>query len=129
VPPFFFVSLNLKLKNFSHRLSSKMSSSSFPVRLLTRSRTEESLPATIQLSTFDGGVAEIILDYGRAVGGIPFFETANVQGNDCKATLEIIYSETRAGIEKEKGMPSTPQNQSLSDVKQAMDHSYYSPTQ
>jgi hypothetical protein len=82
-----------------------MSTSSFPVKLLNKSRTEESLPTAIQLSTFDGGVSEIILDYGRAVGGIPFFETANVQSEDGKATLEIIYSETRAGIEKEKGTP------------------------
>lgn len=41
------------------------------------------------------------------MGGIPFFETANVGSEDGVATLEIIYSETRAGIDKEKGMPTT----------------------
>lgn len=67
-------------------------------------RKEEPLPSPIQLSTFEGGVSELTLDYGRAVGGIPFFEVANVQSENDIAELEIIYSETRAGIEKEKGM-------------------------
>ena len=44
------------------------------------------------------------------MGGIPFFETANVGSEDGVATLEIIYSETRAGIDKEKGMPTTSRN-------------------
>jgi hypothetical protein len=88
-------------------MSSKISTSSFPVKVLTKSGTEGPLPSIIQLSTSHGGVSEIILDYGRAVGGIPFFETANVGSEDGVATLEIIYSETRAGIDKEKGMPTT----------------------
>jgi hypothetical protein len=79
-------------------------SSSVPVRFLTKSSTEKPVPQTIELSTFDGGVSEIILDYGRAAGGIPFFEMANVQCEDGVATLEVIYSETRAGIDKEKGI-------------------------
>jgi hypothetical protein len=89
-----------------------MLTSSVPVRLLNGSGAEAQLSSTIQLSTLDGGVSEIILDYGRAVGGIPFFETANVEIEDGVATLEITYSETRAGIDKEKGMSSTFQSQS-----------------
>jgi hypothetical protein len=83
-----------------------MSTSSFPVKLLNQERREEVLPSTIQLSTFNGGVTELILDYGRAVGGIPFFEAADVQTENGTVELEITYSETRAGIEKEKGMCS-----------------------
>jgi len=84
------------------------SSSSFPISFWTKSDTDKTpVPQPIQLSTFDGGVSEIMLDYGRAVGGIPFFETANVQSSDGAASLEIIYSETRAGIDKEKGMVAT----------------------
>ena len=79
-------------------------SSSVPVRFWTKSSTEKPVPQTIDLSTFDGGVSEIILDYGRAVGGIPFFETADVQSENGAATLEVIYTETRAVIDKEKGI-------------------------
>jgi hypothetical protein len=82
-------------------------SSSVPVRFWTKSSTEKPVPQTIQLSTFDGGVSEIILDYGRAVGGIPFFETADVQSENGAAALEVVYSETRAGIDKEKGTLAT----------------------
>ncbi|KAE9365871.1 glycoside hydrolase family 78 protein [Stipitochalara longipes BDJ] len=84
-------------------MATSSSSSSFPVRLWTKSGTEQPLPQTIQLSTLAGGVSELILDYGRAVGGIPFFETANVKSEDGAAALETIYSETRAGIDKGKG--------------------------
>ena len=81
------------------------SSSSFPVSFWTKSDADKSpVPGTIQLSTLDGGVSELILDYGRAVGGIPFFETADVQSEDSTAVLEIIYSETRAGIDNKKGI-------------------------
>ena len=109
-------------------MSSKISTSSFPVKVLTKSGTEGPLPSTIQLSTSHGGVSEIILDYGRAVGGIPFFETANV-GSEGVATLEIIYSETRAGVDKEKGIPTTFETEFLANSQQAMDHSCYFPTQ
>ena len=81
-----------------------MSLSSFPGKVFNISGTEEPLPTTVQLSTLDGGVSHIILDYGRAVGGIPFFETTHVQSQEGTALLEITYSETRAGIEEEKGM-------------------------
>jgi hypothetical protein len=85
-----------------------MSTSSFPVKVMTILGKEVQLPTTIQLSTLDGGVSRIILDYGRAVGGIPFFETAHVHSEEGTALLEITYSETRAGIEKEKGTSSHP---------------------
>jgi hypothetical protein len=85
-----------------------MSTSSFPIKVLNTSGREEPLPTTIQLSTITGGALQIILDYGRAVGGIPFFETANVNSEEGIALLEVTYSETRAGIEKEKGMRSGP---------------------
>lgn len=86
----------------SLNITKATNSSSSPVRLWNKSGTEELVPAAIQLSSLDG-VSEIILDYGRAVGGISFFETANVQSEDATLTLEVTYSETRAGIEKEKG--------------------------
>jgi hypothetical protein len=86
-----------------------MSASSFPTQVLNLSGIEEPLPTTIQLSTCNGGISQIILDYGRAVGGIPFFETAHVHSEEGTALLEITYSETRAGIEKEKGTSPTLQ--------------------
>ncbi len=94
-----------------------MSISSFPVKFLNQSETEQSIPATIQLSTLKGGVSEVILDYGRAVGGIPFFETANVQSEGEAAILEVTYSETRAGIDKEKGMTATVPNGVLANFR------------
>ncbi len=85
-----------------------MPASSFPVKVLNILGTEGPLPTTIRLSTLDGGVSHIILDYGRAVGGITFFETAHVHSEEGTALLDITYSETRAGIEKEKGIYSYP---------------------
>jgi alpha-L-rhamnosidase len=84
------------------------SSSSFPVQFWNKSGTEQTL-STIQLPTLKNGISELILDYGHAVGGIPFFETANVQSESGTVMLEVTYSETRAGIDKEKGMYSTSQ--------------------
>jgi hypothetical protein len=119
-----------KSKKSPKQRKSKMATSSFPVKVLNKSGTEELLPTTIQLSTIDGGVTEIILDYGRAVGGIPFFETANVESEDGAATLGITYSETRAGIDKEKGMRGALSDpEFLANSPQAMDHSYYFQTQ
>ena len=106
-----------------------MSASSFPVNVLNKSGREEPLPSIIQLSTLDDGASKIILDYGRAVGGMPFFETTYVKSEDGAATLEITYSETRAGIDKEKGIPTTFQPRELANSWQAMGHSYYFLTQ
>jgi hypothetical protein len=104
------------------------SSSSFPVKSWNKSGTEQPL-STIQLSTLENGISELILDYGHAVGGIPFFETANVQSGSGTVTLEVIYSETRAGIDKEKGLFITSQCGIASDFRQAMDHFFYFRTQ
>jgi hypothetical protein len=103
-------------------MSNLNSSSSFPVKLWNKSKTEQPIPNNIQLSTFDNGVSQIILDYGRVVGGIPFFETTNVQSDGDTAILEITYSESRAGIDKEKGTLSTSSSQYTSNCKQAMGH-------
>jgi len=93
---------NLPVLLFRMATSNRLSS--FPVSFWTKSDTDKTpVPDTIKLSTLEGGVSELILDYGRAVGGIPFFESANVQSEDGAAVLEIIYSETRAGIDREKG--------------------------
>ncbi|KAH6694838.1 Six-hairpin glycosidase-like protein [Leptodontidium sp. MPI-SDFR-AT-0119] len=55
-----------------------------------------------KLSNGSDGFSEIIFDYGSAVGGMPILETSNVSG-DGAAEIDIIFSETYAGIEKETG--------------------------
>lgn len=50
------------------------------------------------LSTEGGGIQEIILDYGRSVGGIPFIETVIVTSHGQPAIVDVVYSETSAGV-------------------------------
>jgi hypothetical protein len=46
--------------------------------------------------------SEIIFDYGRAVGGVPFIEISKVIGEDVQ--VDIIFSETHGGLSSETGM-------------------------
>ncbi|KAG4442786.1 hypothetical protein IFR05_001732 [Cadophora sp. M221] len=55
-----------------------------------------------KLSNLSDSSSEIIFDYGTAVGGVPILETSNVSG-DGTVEIDIIFSETYAGIEKETG--------------------------
>ncbi|KAG4025792.1 hypothetical protein MFRU_050g00100 [Monilinia fructicola] len=56
------------------------------------------------LSTQGDGIQEIILDYGRSVGGIPFIETVAVTSNGRPAVVDVVYSETSIGVHnKRKG--------------------------
>ncbi|ESZ93140.1 glycoside hydrolase family 78 protein [Sclerotinia borealis F-4128] len=50
------------------------------------------------LSTQGDGIQEIILDYGRCVGGLPFIETLKVTSNGRPAVVDVVYSETSAGV-------------------------------
>ncbi|CCD56434.1 hypothetical protein ACHAPC_010651 [Botrytis cinerea] len=61
---------------------------------------ERNQPLT--LSTKGDGIQEIILDYGRSVGGIPFIETVNVSSNGRPAIVDVVYSETSAGVHNKK---------------------------
>lgn len=63
------------------------------------------------------------------MGGIPFSETATVQSKIGATMLEVTYSETRVGIDKEKGTSNNSQNQLFIDFQQAMNHSCYFRTQ
>lgn len=111
------------------KMSNSSSSSSFPVKFWNKSGILQPIPTTIHLSTLENGISEIILDYGRAVGGILFFEAATVQSENDAAMLEVTYSGTRAGIDKEKGTSNNSRNQLFTDFQQAMDHSCYFRTQ
>lgn len=55
-----------------------------------------------KLSNRSDGLSEIIFDYRSAVGGMPILEASNVSGYGA-VEIDIIFSETYAGIEKETG--------------------------
>lgn len=80
------------------------SHSIFPVRVLEKFGGPESpFAQDLILSTAANGRSEVILDYGRAEGGMPFFEISSVEGLAGPVSIEAIYSETSAGLEKETG--------------------------
>ncbi|KAJ8058721.1 hypothetical protein OCU04_012892 [Sclerotinia nivalis] len=54
------------------------------------------------LSSRGDGIQEIILDYGRSVGGLPFVETVNVTSNRRPAVVDVVYSETSTGVHNRK---------------------------
>ncbi|CAD6447660.1 2ab42c30-6a58-457f-a490-074dddd35bee [Sclerotinia trifoliorum] len=54
------------------------------------------------LSSQGEGIQEIILDYGRSVGGLPFIETVNVTSNGRPAVVDVVYSETSTGVHNRK---------------------------
>ena len=56
------------------------------------------------LSTLANGISEVVLNYGRAEGGVPFFETSHVTSSSKSVDIQVIYSETSAGVEEEQGM-------------------------
>lgn len=85
--------------------SKKNIPSSFPVRHLEKiGGPEIQISGDLLLSTSDNGLSEVILDYGRAEGGVPFLETSQVESNGFSVTIEVIYSETSSGVEKDTGM-------------------------
>jgi len=49
------------------------------------------------------GQSAITFDYGRAKGGIPFIETSKVTSNGSPVEVEIIFSETFAGLQSATG--------------------------
>ncbi|KAK5108278.1 hypothetical protein LTR62_008593 [Meristemomyces frigidus] len=79
-------------------------SSSFPLRVLHKSGGPvSSVPPNLVLSTIGNGLSEVILDYGRAEGGMPFFETSRIESSGGALAIEVVYSETSAGLEDENG--------------------------
>lgn len=54
------------------------------------------------LSTQSTGNSEIIFDYDRCEGGLPFFEIEDVQG-ESRVEMKVTYSETIRGIGSEGG--------------------------
>lgn len=67
------------------------------------------------LSTQGDGIQEIILDYGRSVGGMPFIETVDVTSNGQQAVMDVVYSETSVGVHnRRKGKGCT--NRLLNEV-------------
>ncbi len=80
-------------------------SSSFPVRFLQKIGGQElHFPNELILSTCENGLSEIVVDYGRAEGGMPFFETSQVKSNGPSVSIDVIYSETASGVEKDNGL-------------------------
>jgi hypothetical protein len=59
------------------------------------------------LSNVGGEYSEITFDYERAVGGLPFIETSSVvSSNGGVVEIEVVFSETFAGLLSETGMYS-----------------------
>ncbi|KFY77501.1 hypothetical protein V499_03131 [Pseudogymnoascus sp. VKM F-103] len=57
----------------------------------------------ISISTVDKSSGEIILDYGRCEGGVPVFEISTATSENGIVEFDVIYSETREGIDNEQG--------------------------
>lgn len=57
----------------------------------------------ISISNVDGSCGEIILDYGRCEGGVPVFEISTATSENETVKFDVIYSETREGIDNEQG--------------------------
>lgn len=50
------------------------------------------------------GQAEILFDYERAEGGMPYLEVANIVSSDAEnVEVDIIFSETYEGLQSEIG--------------------------
>ena len=58
----------------------------------------------ILLSTVDESSSEIILDYGRCEGGVPVFEISTAASESETVEFDVVYSETREGIDNEQGV-------------------------
>ncbi|KAL3427196.1 alpha-L-rhamnosidase (RhaA is able to hydrolyze alpha-1) [Phlyctema vagabunda] len=76
-----------------------------PTKIIERSgkRIEEWHNTSWSLATGVVGYASIIVDYGRAEGGIPFFKTSIVESQSEVVEVECIYSETFEGIHEDGG--------------------------
>jgi hypothetical protein len=62
------------------------------------------VPLPFSLSNIDDdGKSEIIFDYGTCQGGIPVFTITSASGPDDRIPFQVTYSETREGIDHEKG--------------------------
>lgn len=95
----------------------------FPVKVLDKlGGTELQSPQTFTLSTAGNGLSEVILDYGRAEGGIPFFETCSVESNGEPVLIDAIYSETSLGLTQETGQTicSASRTREKANMLQAM---------
>lgn len=57
----------------------------------------------VSISTVDESSGEIILDYGRCEGGVPVFEISTATSENETVEFDVIYSETREGINNEQG--------------------------
>ena len=55
------------------------------------------------LSNAEEGHSEITFDYEHAVGGLPFIETSSVVSNGGVVEIEVVFSETFAGLQSETG--------------------------
>lgn len=63
------------------------------------------LPSFSLSNLVDDSENEIILDYGLCEGGVPVFQIESASGPDSmqRVPFRVTYSETRAGIDHEKG--------------------------
>lgn len=57
----------------------------------------------ISISTVDESSTAIILDYGRCEGGVPVFEISTATSENDIVEFDVIYSESREGIDNEQG--------------------------
>ncbi len=57
----------------------------------------------ISISNVGGSCGEIVLDYGRCEGGVPVFEISMATSENETLKFDVIYSETREGIDNEQG--------------------------
>lgn len=61
-------------------------------------------PTSFTLSNVDDeDQDDVIFDYGCCEGGVPVFHIENASGPEENVLFKVTYSETRAGIDHEKG--------------------------
>lgn len=80
-----------------------------------------------ELSNGDEELSEVVFDYERAEGGIPFIETSKVTSDGRDVEVDIIFSETYAGLQSNTGMHVPERKRDLANISQEMAHSSSSP--
>lgn len=77
------------------------------------------------LQNANAGQSEITFDYGQAVGGMPFIQTKAVASNGGPVEVDVIFSETFKGLQKETGTCHISSDSDKTNRDQAMVLSFY----
>jgi hypothetical protein len=69
----------------------------------TTQGTVECIAGSFNITTENDCQSEITFDYERAEGGMPFLEISKVSSNGVPVEVDIVFSETCAGMQSATG--------------------------